>query len=140
MIDLKGISSPRARNLHQRIITRTAFNMFAEINEKALDILCEGLVTEDPYDNYPDIIIKDETGYPLFIMEITRTWSLSYDKRKCIKLKKRFPQADFYIFNYETDVLYFLSDDNIWLKSDDYDFISPLFSKPVFEYIFLASL
>ncbi len=141
MINLKGIGSPRARNLHQRIITGTAYNMFPEIVfGQGLDLLCEGLVTENPYDNYPDIIIKDRTGYPLFIMEITRSWSLSYDKRKCLKLKKRFPTADFYVFNYETDVLYFLSEGGIWLKSDDYDFVSPLFSKPVYEYIYLASL
>jgi len=115
--------------------------MFPEIVfGQGLDLLCEGLVTENPYDNYPDIIIKDRTGYPLFIMEITRSWSLSYDKRKCLKLKKRFPTADFYVFNYETDVLYFLSEGCIWLKSDDYDFVSPLFSKPVYEYIYLASL
>ena len=140
MINLKGIGSPRARDYHQRVLTRTLVNMYKETVQQGLDILCEALVTKNPYDNYPDIIIKDETGCPVFIMEITRSWGLSYDRRKCISLKQRFPGCKFYIFNYETDVLYCLTDDYTWLSSREYEFMSPLFERPVIDYIYMIDV
>lgn len=137
-MDLKGIGSPRAREIHQWIITETVINMHPEIRaRRGWRILYEALVTEDPYDNYPDIIVKDEHKRLVFSMEITRSWGMTYDRRKCVQLKERFPEAEFFIYNYETDVLYALGEDGLWYSSREYVLTSRLFKQPVLNYIFV---
>ena len=107
MIDAKAIGSPRAWNLHQEIIVETLLDLRPEVKlHRGWKILPEALVTEDPNDKYPDIIIKDERKRLIFSMEITRKDYISYDRRKCLQLQQRFPWAEFYIYNYETDILY----------------------------------
>ena len=138
MIDAKAIGSPRAWDLHQKIIVKTIFNMMPEVEvNPGWDILPEALVTEDPNDNYPDIIIKDEHKRLVFSMEITRKKYIRYDIRKCEQLQQRFPDAEFYIFNYETDILYTLDDDGQWYSSENYEIGSRLFERPLLEYIYL---
>lgn len=137
MINFKSIGSPRARNLHQRIITRTVVNMFQEIDAKGWDILSEATVTDNPYDNYPDIIVLDQTGLLQFSLEITRNSGIYYDRKKGIKLKQRFPNAEFFIYNYERDVLYALGDDLQWYNSKEYELKSRLFCCPILDYIFV---
>jgi hypothetical protein len=138
MFDLKSIGSPRARNIHQSIITRTVINLFPEINcRKNWEILYEATVTDNPYDNYPDIIVLDEYKMLQFSMEITRSWGMSYDRKKCIQLKQRFPYAEFFIYNYETDVLYYLGDDGKWYNSNLNELYSRLFSEPLLNYIYV---
>ena len=138
MINAKAIGSPRAWDLHQKIIIKTIVNMMPEVEEHpSWDILPEALVTEDPNDNYPDIIIKDERKRLVFSMEITRKKYIRYDIRKCEQLQQRFPDAEFYIFNYETDILYTLDDDGQWYSSENYEIGSRLFERPLLEYIFV---
>ena len=138
MINAKAIGSPRAWDLHQKIIVKTIFNMMPEVEANpGWDILPEALVTEDPNDNYPDIIIKDEYKRLVFSMEITRKKYIRYDIRKCEQLQRRFPDAEFYIFNYETDILYTLDDDGQWYSSENYEIGSRLFERPLLEYIFV---
>lgn len=138
MINAKAIGSPRAWDLHQKIIIKTIVNMMPEVEENpGWDILPEALVTEDPNDNYPDIIIKDERKRLVFSMEITRKKYIRYDIRKCEQLQQRFPDAEFYIFNYETDILYTLDDDGQWYSSENYEIGSRLFVRPLMEYIYI---
>lgn len=138
MINAKAIGSPRAWDLHQKIIIKTIVNMMPEVEEHpGWDILPEALVTEDPNDNYPDIIIKDERKRLVFSMEITRKKYIRYDIRKCEQLLQRFPDAEFYIFNYETDILYTLDDDGQWYSSENYEIGSRLFVRPLMEYIYI---
>ncbi|MBO7454917.1 MAG: hypothetical protein J6T76_00785 [Paludibacteraceae bacterium] len=138
MIDAKAIGSPRAWDLHQKIIVKTIFNMMPEVEEhRGWDILPEALVTENPNDNYPDIIIKDEHKRLVFSMEITRKKYIHYDIRKCEQLQLRFPNAEFYIYNYETDVLYTLGEDRQWYSSNEYSINSRLFARPLIEYIYV---
>ena len=138
MINAKAIGSPRAWDLHQKIIVKTIVNMMPEVEEHpGWDILPEALVTEDPNDNYPDIIIKDERKRLVFSMEITRKKYIRYDIRKCEQLQQRFPDAEFYIFNYETDILYTLDDDGQWYSSENYEIGSRLFERPLLEYIYV---
>ena len=54
----------------------TQKRLFAADRTHGWDILPEALVTEDPNDNYPDIIIKDEHKRLVFSMEITRRRSI----------------------------------------------------------------
>lgn len=138
MINVKQIGSPRARDYHQRIISETMYNMHDEVMaHPGWYIVGEALVTKNPYDNYPDIIVKDEDKYPVFIMEIANKKGISYDRRKCLKLQERFPDCEFYIFNYETDVLYQLTEDGTWLSSNEYDIHSEIFKYPLFDYIYI---
>jgi len=138
MIDAKAIGSPRAWNLHQEIIVETLFNLRPEVRLlRGWKILPEALVTEDPNDNYPDIIIKDEHKRLVFSMEITWKKYIRYDIRKCEQLRLRFPDAEFYIYNYETDILYALGDDGCWYSSEEYTITSRLFERPLAEYIFV---
>jgi len=138
MINAKAIGSPRARNIHQLIITETVVSMHQEVRaRRGWNILYEATVTDDPYDNYPDIIILDEHRRLQFSLEITRRWGMSYDRKKCLQHKRRFPDAEFYIFNYETDTLYALGDDGLWYSSEEYSINSRLFDRPLMEYIYL---
>lgn len=138
MIDAKAIGSPRARNIHQLIITETVVAMHREVRaRRGWNIMYEATVTDDPYDNYPDIIILDERKQLRFSLEIARKSGMYYDRKKCIYLKQRFPDAEFYIFNYETDVLYALGDDGLWYNSKEYEIRSPLFLQPLLEYIYI---
>lgn len=131
-----GIGLARARERHQTIILETIVKMHAEVKQhKGWKILAEALITDNPWDNYPDIIVKDNDKYPVFVMEIIRRHTFYYDRKKCIALKARFSECEFYIYNYETDVLYYLSENSVWLTSQDYDFMHPLFQKPIMEYI-----
>ncbi len=133
---VKGIASPRTRDLHQRIIIRTCINMFPEMDEQGLDILAEALVTKNPFDRYPDIIVKADEDTPVFVMEVTQGDGYYYDRRKCRILKQRFPDCEFYIYHYERDILYHLAEDNTFLSSLAYEFCSPLFQRPVFDYVY----
>ena len=138
MINAKAIGSPRARNIHQLIITETVVAMHQEVRaRRGWDILYEATVTDNPYDNYPDIIILDEYKRLQFSLEITRRWGMSYDREKCLQLKRRFPDAEFYIFNYETDTLYALGDDGLWYNSNDVEIFSSLFESPLLNYIYV---
>jgi len=138
MIDVKAIGSPRAWDLHQKIIIKTIMRMNDEVEQHVgWDILPEALVTDNPNDKYPDIIIKDECKRLVFSMEITRSSYSRYDRRKCEELKQRFPNAEFFIYNYETDVLYFLDDDFQWYNSEEYELRSRLFQHPILDYIYV---
>ena len=138
MIDVKTIGSPRAWDLHQEIIIETILNLRPEVKQhRGWKILPEALVTEDPNDKYPDIIIKDEHKRLIFSMEITRKDYISYDRRKCLQLKQRFPWAEFYIYNYETDILYTLGEDGQWYNSQEYEIRSCLFERPLLDYIYV---
>lgn len=138
MIDVKTIGSPRAWDLHQEIIIETILNLRPEVKQhRGWKILPEALVTEDPNDKYPDIIIKDEHKRLIFSMEITRKDYISYDRRKCLQLKQRFPWAEFFIYNYETDILYALGEDGQWYNSQEYEITSRLFERPLLDYIYV---
>ena len=138
MIDVKAIGSLRARQIHQLIITETVIAMHSEVRmRRGWYILYESTVTDNPYDNYPDIVIFDEHNTLQFSMEITRKWGMSYDKKKCLQLQQRFPDAEFYIYNYETDILYALGEDGQWYNSWDYEINSRLFERPLLDYIFV---
>ena len=141
MINAKSIGLARARDVHQTIIVETLFNLRPEVKlHRGWSILPEALVTENPYDNYPDIIVKDETKTPVFCMEITRKWSLKYDIRKCEKLQERFPDCAFFVYNYETDILYGLTPDGLWLNSNENSLVCPLFLHPIMDYIFVPEI
>jgi hypothetical protein len=51
--------------------------------------------------------------------------------------EERFPDAEFYIFNYETDVLYTLGSDGQWYSSREDEISSRLFVRPLTEYIYV---
>ena len=138
MINVKAIGSPRAWDLHQKIILKTIVNMMPEVEQNpSWDILPEALVTENPNDNYPDIIIKDERKRLVFSMEITRRDYIWRDRQKCLQLQQRFPWAEFYIYNYETDILYALGEDGQWYNSQEYEIRSRLFERPLLDYIYV---
>ena len=138
MYDLKSIGSPRARELHQQIIAGTIYNMWPEIvMARKWKLIGEATVTDDPNDNYPDIVIKDSHKHLMFSLEISRNWGISYDRRKCLMLQQRFPDAEFFVYNYETDTLYRLGKDGLWYSSRDYELCSRFFERPLLDYIYL---
>ena len=138
MIDVKAIGSPRARMIHQLIITETVIAMHPEVrSRRGWNILYEATVTDNPYDNYPDIIILDERKTLQFSLEIAHKKGMSYDRKKCLQLQQRFPWTEFYIYNYETDILYALGEDGQWYNSQEYEITSRLFEHPLLDYIFV---
>ena len=138
MINAKAIGLARARDLHQIIISGTVVTMWPEINaRRGWRLMGEALVTENPNDKYPDIVIKDEHKRLVFSMEITRRDYIWRDRQKCLQLQQRFPWAEFYIYNYETDVLCALGEDGQWYNSQDYEIRSRLFERPLLDYIYV---
>ena len=138
MINVKAIGSPRAWDLHQEIIIETIVNLRPEVKaHRGWKIMPEALVTENPNDKYPDIIIKNERKELIFSMEITHNRYFRYDYRKCMELKQRFPAAEFYIYNFEREILFALGDDGLWYSSEDFELYSRLFKAPLLDYIYV---
>ena len=129
--------SPRPYRLHQRLIARMLCNIRAELISKEYDVLPESTVTADCNDLAPDIVILNEQdGYPIFIAELANHKGLRKDIRKCEQLMARFPDAEYFVYDYEKEVLYSADvEAGEWKTSDEYELSSRYLERPVLEYL-----
>ena len=80
----------------------------------------------------PDIVIHDRNRTPLSFFEIARTCQIEKDIEKCEELMDRFPDVEFFVYDYEEEVLYFFDDEaGGWVNSEDGDICSKYLQKPV---------
>ena len=131
-----AIGSPRPSWQHQRVMNRTLFNMHDEVEGQGFIILPEATVTDDWDDLAPDLIVFDKYYNPQMIIEISTHKELRAIMRKCNELIVRFPVAEYFVYDYETDILYrFAPEYNKWLSSEESELFSAYLSEPVMNYI-----
>ena len=131
-----AIGSPRPRKQHQRVMSMMLVKSYFELKRKGLEILTEQTVTEDCNDLAPDLVIFNKYDLPVSIIEITRTYQLDAIMDKCEELMERFPDAEYFVYDYENEVLYqydFESDE--WVSSEEYKLRSQYLNKPMLNYI-----
>ena len=128
--------SPRPKWQHQRVITRLLSNMRVELTDQGYEPLPEATVTDDWDDLAPDVVIFDERNRPLSIIEITTYVECKKIIRKCDELIERFPDAEFFVYDYEKDVLYaYDANTDSWLTSLEYEIRSRYLSRPLVDYL-----
>lgn len=134
--DYSGIGmSPRPKWQHQRAMAKMSIRSSLELEKKGLEILTEATVTDDWDDKAPDLVIFDRTMRPLSIIEITRSYQLHAIMDKCEELMERFPDAEYFVYDYETTILYgYAPEYDKWLSSDEYELWSAYLSQPVKNY------
>ena len=128
--------SPRPKWQHQIAMSNLHINAANELKRKGLHILTEATVTDNWDDLAPDLVIFDKAFHPLTIIEITRAYQLDAIMDKCEELMERFPAAEYFVYDYENEVLYgYDADTDQWLSSADYQLYSQYLNKPVITYI-----
>ena len=128
--------SPRPKWQHQLTITRAGRWMYDELEEQGLQIASEATVTDDWDDLAPDLVIFDQQFYPLTIIEITTHRELRRIIKKCYELITRFPQSEYFVYDYEDGVLYmFDSEIGAWPSSKEYNLFSKYLERPLIKYL-----
>ena len=131
-----AIGSPRPRWQHQIVMSRLHGESYKELARKGLLILTEPTITNDWDDKAPDLVIFNKDMQPLTIIEITRSYQLDDIIEKCVELMERFPDAEYFVYDYERNILYrFAPEYNKWLSSEKYELFSAYLSEPVMNYI-----
>ena len=131
-----AIGSPRPRKQHQRVMSRMLINSYFELNRKGFEILTEQTVTDDCNDLAPDLVIFNKYEIPVSIIEITRTYQLRAIMDKCEELMERFPDSEYFVYDYENEVLYqYVADIDEWVSSGEYKLRSQYLNKPMLNYI-----
>ncbi|MBR1808832.1 MAG: hypothetical protein IJ776_05555 [Paludibacteraceae bacterium] len=127
--------SPRPKWQHQIAMSNFMTNAAREIRREGLLVLTEATVTDDWDDLAPDLVIFDKLFNPLTVIEITRTEQLNNIIYKCEELMERFPDSEYFVYDYEHEVLCFYDiQTGQWATSDYYELRSTYLSKPVIAY------
>ena len=72
---------------------------------------------------------------PLSIIEITRSYQLRDIIEKCEELMERFPMSEYFVYDYEEEILYqYDAETDQWLSSNEYELWSAYLSQPVTNY------
>lgn len=128
--------SPRPKWQHQILKDSFILNAGPEIRRNGLLLLGEVTVTDDWNDLAPDLVIFDKNFVPLSIFEITTSKECEAIIRKCHELIQRFPDAEYFVYDYEENTLYqYIAEENEWITSDDEDISSLYLSRPLMDYL-----
>lgn len=135
--DYSGIGmSPRPKWQHQLIKDSFILNAGPELRRKKLLLLGEATVTQDWNDLAPDLVIFDKQFAPLAIIEITTHNELKNIIAKCYDLIPRFPNAEYFVYDYEAEILYqYLIEEDTWIESENEDISSQYLSRPLMDYL-----
>lgn len=127
--------SPRPKWRHQITMSRANRLMYDELAKQDMILATEATVTDDWDDLAPDIVAFDSAFVPQLIIEITTHRELRQIIRKCYELIARFPDAEYFVYDYEEDVLYMYDGEHDkWLSSDEYELCSAYLSRPMIMY------
>ena len=131
-----GIGMPRPARQHQIVLAHWFRNMSNELCPQGYDILTEDAVIRGKGERVPDLVIYDRDYTPLAFFEIARSCQLEKDIEKCEELMDRFPNVEFYVYDYEAEVLYACdAESDEWVNSEEGEIRSAYLQKPVIEYI-----
>ena len=127
--------SPRPHWRHQIAMSNMLVNAKKELQKEGLLLLTEATVTDDWDDLAPDLVVFDANFHPLSIIEITRSYQLGAIMDKCEELMTRFPKAEYFVYDYEENILYFYDIQALdWISSEEYEIHSHFLSYPVIDY------
>lgn len=128
--------SPRPKWGHQGVIRHALYRTYDELEEHGLIMLSEATVTNNWDDLAPDLVIFDSRNEPLSIIEITTNKECAAIFKKCDDLIPRFPDAEYFVYNYERNVLYeFDADTQEWFSSEEYEIMSQYLQEPLLAYL-----
>ena len=128
--------SPRPKWRHQNVLSNLHGNMFHEIRRNGYIVLTEATVTSDWNDLAPDLVIFDKEKNPLSIIEITTHKELEAIITKCDELIDRFPNAEYFVYDYEADVFYqYEKEEDLWICSEQEEIRSSYLSRPLQDYL-----
>lgn len=131
-----GVGFPRPKWQHQEVMDRLHFNARTELREQGIKCLTEATVTDDWDDLAPDVVFFDRTYHPLTMVEITHKKQLKAIMNKCYELIERFPESEYFIYDYETELLYMYdAQADCWLSSLKYELFSAYLSRPLITYL-----
>ena len=127
---------PRPKWQHQGVIAQFFKCALPEIYMQDLILLSEATVTDDWDDLAPDLVVFSPDMEPLCIIEITTHAQCNAIIRKCYELIERFPEAEYFVYDYEERILYQYDGENDdWLSSAEYILVSEYLNKPMMEYL-----
>lgn len=137
-----GLGMARPTNRHQMFIKLFLVNTDNELCKSGFlekyFVASEIPVSSNRNDLTPDIVVLDNlTDKLLVAVEITTHRQLRQTFQKCIELAERFPETEFWIFDYEQESLYFVDDDNETPIIMEYNGErSKYFQQPFMEYFY----
>ena len=127
---------PRPKWQHQGVIAQFFKCALPEIYKQDLILLSEATVTDDWDDLAPDLVVFSPDMEPLCIIEITTHAQCNAIIRKCYELIERFPEAEYFVYDYERQILYQYDGENDeWLSSSEYIPVSKYLNKAMMEYL-----
>ena len=128
--------SPRPKWEHQGIIRHALIETYDELEKQGLTLLSEATVTDDWNDLAPDLVIFDVQNEPLSIIEITTHKECMSIIKKCYDLIPRFPDAEYFVYDYERDILYMYDiDTDEWFSSNEGTIVSNYLKMPLQNYL-----
>ena len=135
--DYSGIGMcPRPKWQHQNVIVRFICRAAVELQQQGLLLLSEATVTDDWDDLAPDLVVFSPDMEPLCIIEITTHAQCNTIIRKCYELMERFPEAEYFVYDYERQILYQYDGENDeWLSSSEYILVSKYLNKAMMKYL-----
>ena len=127
---------PRPKWQHQGVIAQFFKCALPEIYMQDLILLSEATVTDDWDDLAPDLVIFSPAMEPLSIIEITTHHQCSAIIRKCDELIERFPEAEYFVYDYEQAMLYqYDIEEDEWVASDSERLFSRYLNRPMIKYL-----
>ena len=133
-----GIGMPRPKLQHQMAMSQLHGNMFNELKSKGFEVLPEACLSQTNLnDLVPDLSIYNQQCTQLLaIIEITTHGSLMKDIRKCEELMARFPDIEYFVYDYETDLWYAYDQEaDEWYNSEEYEIRSRYLDHPLPDYL-----
>jgi hypothetical protein len=128
--------SPRPKWQHQHVIRHAMHYAYDELEQQGLYMLSEATVSANWDDLAPDLVIFDARNKPLSIIEITTHTERLEIIRKCHELIVRFPDAEYFVYDYERNVLYaYDAETQEWVNSNEYEIGSRYLQQPLIEYL-----
>lgn len=128
--------SPRPKWRHQQVMSHLHARVFNELMPKGFEPLSEATVTDNWNDLAPDIVIFDEDHNPLVIFEITTHKECLPIIKKCYELIVRFPKSEYFVYDYEAEILYaYDSRNDLWRNSEEEELYSRYLNRPILDYL-----
>ena len=128
--------SPRPKWRHQNVIRQAILNTSGELEEQGLIMLSEATVTDNWDDLAPDLVVFNAAQKPLSVIEITTHKECHAIIRKSDELIARFPDAEYFVYDYENGLLYGYDEQtDTWLTSDEYELMSRYLRMPLLNYL-----
>lgn len=127
---------PRPKWQHQGVIVRFIYRAAVELQQQGLLLLSEATVTDDWDDLAPDLVVFSPDMEPLSIIEITTHAQCNAIIRKCYELIERFPEAEYFVYDYEQAMLYqYDIEEDEWVASDSERLFSRYLNRPMIKYL-----